>query len=95
MSSHPGHEPVARNNFLYDFKHPAALRSAGRASAPLRAPLLPPARSARAAPTRAHEWVGLGYERRASRDPLSKQCLRRGRSGSEMDGALFAGTGRV
>ncbi|CAM5625471.1 hypothetical protein STENM327S_02296 [Streptomyces tendae] len=39
---------------------PAALRSARRARSLLRcgAPLLPPARSARAAPTRAHRWIG-------------------------------------
>ncbi|MEU1406950.1 hypothetical protein ABZ471_32185, partial [Streptomyces sp. NPDC005728] len=43
--------------FLYLIK--ARLRSAppGALPAPLRATLLPPARSARAAPTRAHRWI--------------------------------------
>lgn len=50
----PGHDA----NFLYWFK--PRLRSAppGALPAPPRATLLPPARSARAAPTRAHVWIG-------------------------------------
>ncbi|WP_339133095.1 UTRA domain-containing protein [Streptomyces sp. f51] len=46
------------SDFLYLIK--PRLRSAppGALPAPLRAPLLPSARSARAAPTRAHMWIG-------------------------------------
>ncbi|GGJ73936.1 hypothetical protein GCM10010121_100540 [Streptomyces brasiliensis] len=48
---------IADRELSLPHQAPAALREA-RFPAPLRAPLLPPARSARAAPTRADSWKG-------------------------------------
>lgn len=64
---------------------PAALRPPGVLPAPPRAPLLPPARSVRAAPTRAHWWVGPVA---ISRSPHITACGQ-----SSASGGGSAGTG--
>lgn len=81
-----GSHPRLSNNLLYEFKAPGvaaappgARPAPGRAIAPVSAPL----GTARAA--RAHEREAGGMRRDVQ--PRSKRCLRRGRSGSEMDQA--------
>lgn len=78
------------------FKAPgcAPLRRA-RFPAPLRAPLLPSARSARAAPTRAHTWIGpVAMSRSPHRAACSQDDASGGGSaGTGMEGAPFAAAG--
>ncbi|GAB2831850.1 hypothetical protein GCM10027073_70330 [Streptomyces chlorus] len=81
--------------FLYLIK--PRLRSAppGALPAPLRAPLLPPARSARAAPTRAHMWTGPEAMRRSPQRTASGQdnASGGGSAGTGMEGAPFPTAG--
>jgi hypothetical protein len=74
----------------------ASLRRA-RFPAPLRAPLLPSARSARAAPTRAHIWIGPVAMSRSPQSAVrgQRRCLRRGIGRHRDGGGAVADCGSV
>lgn len=77
--------------------HQVRLRSAppGALPAPPRAPLLPPARSARAAPTRAHMQAPVCVSRSPQSASGSRRCLRRGIGRHRDGGGTIADCGPV